>query len=106
MQEFTLYIANRSVNFKEQRSGTMPLAELLIKIELMRYVPYSGRHRAYPEWEMYSVDLTEDIIKFSDCIIIATDHSCIDYEWLKEKAKLIVDTRNCITGKLDNVVKA
>lgn len=70
------------------------------------YVPYSGGHRAYPGWEMASVELTEENVPTFDCIVITTDHSCIDYDWLRKKAKLVVDTRNCIAGKWANVVKA
>jgi UDP-N-acetyl-D-glucosamine dehydrogenase len=70
------------------------------------YVPYSGGHRNYPGWEMASVDLTEENLTSFDCVVITTDHSNIDYEWLQHKAKLIVDTRNCISGMWANVVKA
>ena len=70
------------------------------------YVPYSGGHRAYPGWEMASVELTEENVKDYDCVIIVTDHSCIDYNWLMKKAKLIVDTRNCIGVKCANIVNA
>ncbi|TYO93237.1 UDP-N-acetyl-D-glucosamine dehydrogenase [Desulfallas thermosapovorans DSM 6562] len=70
------------------------------------HVPRSGGHRAYPGWEMTSVELTEENLADYDCVVITTDHSCIDYDWLRQKAKLIVDTRNCISGKWANVVKA
>ena len=69
------------------------------------YVPYSGGHRAYPGWEMYSVGLTEENLSAYDCVVITTDHSCIDYDWVREKSKLVVDTRNCIPGRWENVVK-
>jgi len=43
-----------------------------------------------------SIDLTEDKIKESDCILIATDHDNIDYNLINAYAKLIVDTRNAL----------
>jgi len=43
-----------------------------------------------------SIDLTEDKIKESDCILILTDHDNIDYNSIKIYAKLIVDTRNAL----------
>lgn len=42
------------------------------------------------EW----VDLTVAEIKKSDCVLIVTDHSLINYEELVAAASLIVDTRN------------
>jgi len=70
------------------------------------YVPYSGGHRAYPGWEMYSTELTEENLSGFDCVVITTDHSCIDYEWVRQRSKLVVDTRNCIVGQWENVIKA
>jgi len=40
-----------------------------------------------------------------DCIVIATDHSGIDYASLTEKGSLVVDTRN-VCPPADNVIKA
>ncbi len=41
-----------------------------------------------------SVSLTEEVVRQADCVLILTDHSCIDYEWVVHNAKLVVDTRN------------
>lgn len=43
-----------------------------------------------------SVNLTPETLKNVDCVVITTDHSAYDYEWLAQKAKIIVDTRNAI----------
>jgi UDP-N-acetyl-D-glucosamine dehydrogenase len=40
------------------------------------------------------VPLEPDILRATDCVIIATDHSQVDYEWVIGHARLIVDTRN------------
>ena len=40
------------------------------------------------------VPLEPDILRATDCVIIATDHSQVDYEWVIAHARLIVDTRN------------
>lgn len=40
-----------------------------------------------------------------DCVIIATAHQAVDYEWLQRKSSLIFDTRNQYTAAYDNVVK-
>jgi UDP-N-acetyl-D-glucosamine dehydrogenase len=46
-----------------------------------------------------SVPLTEQTLAEHDCVVIVTDHSAYDYEWLVRHARLIVDTRNA-TGKV------
>lgn len=43
---------------------------------------------------MTGVALTEELITEADCVVIVTDHRAIDYRWIAERAKLIVDTRN------------
>lgn len=48
---------------------------------------------------MTSKKLTDASVKSYDCVLIATDHSAYDYEWLVKNAKLIVDTRNA-TGSI------
>jgi UDP-N-acetyl-D-glucosamine dehydrogenase len=46
-----------------------------------------------------SVPLTEEAVSAADCVLIVTDHSAYDYEWLVRHARLIVDTRNA-TGNV------
>ena len=43
-----------------------------------------------------SVPLTTDELAAADCVVIATDHQCIDYEHVARHAQLIVDTRNAM----------
>jgi UDP-N-acetyl-D-glucosamine dehydrogenase len=43
-----------------------------------------------------SIDLTTDKIAEADCVVIATDHSCFDYEMIVNNAKVLVDARNAI----------
>jgi UDP-N-acetyl-D-glucosamine dehydrogenase len=38
--------------------------------------------------------LSENILSWADCVIITTNHSDYDYDWIVKHAKLIVDTRN------------
>ena len=38
--------------------------------------------------------LTAALVQNADCVVILTDHSTIDYKWLVEHARLVVDTRN------------
>lgn len=47
-------------------------------------------------------DLTDDLIKSSDCVIICTEHSGIDYKRVCDLAPLIVDTRNALSQEIRN----
>jgi UDP-N-acetyl-D-glucosamine dehydrogenase len=54
-----------------------------------------------------SVALTEEAIKKADCVVIITDHRKVDYGWVVEHAKLIVDTRNATRpfGENEKVIR-
>lgn len=43
---------------------------------------------------IHGIELSQAVVADSDCVVIVTNHSHIDYAWLAENAKLIVDTRN------------
>ncbi|MFA4932872.1 MAG: nucleotide sugar dehydrogenase [Candidatus Omnitrophota bacterium] len=49
--------------------------------------------------DLESVKLNDKKIKEFDCVIIATDHSAVDYSRLLENARFIFDTRNVFKGK-------
>jgi len=40
------------------------------------------------------VALEKEVIQAADCVIIATDHSNVNYEWVVAHAPLVLDTRN------------
>jgi nucleotide sugar dehydrogenase len=44
--------------------------------------------------KLESVDLTEEIIKGKDCVVIVAGHSLYDYDWIVRHASLVVDTVN------------
>ena len=45
-----------------------------------------------------SIELIPSSVSGYDCVIIATDHTGIDYELIRKKAKIIFDTRNIYSG--------
>jgi UDP-N-acetyl-D-glucosamine dehydrogenase len=65
------------------------------------YVPVINAIEPY-DWAMESVELTADKLQEVDCVVITTDHSCLDYEWIVENAKLVVDTRNATKNVKNN----
>jgi len=70
------------------------------------YVPESKGHRDYPGLDLKSVPLSEKELKKADAVIVTTDHSVYDYEWIVKNASLVIDTRNAVKKKRKNVVKA
>jgi UDP-N-acetyl-D-glucosamine dehydrogenase len=51
-------------------------------------------------------ELTDDLISGSDCVIICTEHSGVDYARVCQLAPLIVDTRNSLSVETRNGSKA
>ncbi|MDQ3651071.1 MAG: nucleotide sugar dehydrogenase [Acidobacteriota bacterium] len=47
---------------------------------------------------LQSVALTDDELSESDCVVIVTDHSDIDYRRVTDLAPVVVDTRNALSG--------
>ncbi len=70
------------------------------------YVPESYGHRDYPGLKLKSEPLNEGKLRKFDAVIINTDHSAYDYDWIVKNAALVIDTRNAIKKKRRNVVKA
>ena len=46
-----------------------------------------------------SVDLTAKAVAWADCMVLATDHSNIDYDLLRGKSQGVVDTRNALNSR-------
>ena len=49
---------------------------------------------------LQSIGLTDDELRASDCCVIVTDHSQVDYKRVCQLSKLIVDTRNALSREL------
>ncbi|HHV61562.1 MAG TPA: nucleotide sugar dehydrogenase [Firmicutes bacterium] len=53
-----------------------------------------------------SAELTGELLESVDCVVLCTDHSTYDYEWIEKHSNLIVDTRNAFKGiKSSKIVK-
>jgi len=76
-------------------------------LDIIRLLERRGAHLSYHDpyiaefteegLLMRSVPLTAETIKGTDCAVIVTDHSAIDYA-LVAKAGAVVDTRHILTG--------
>ena len=60
-------------------------------------------------FDLVSQPLTEALLRRQDAVLIVTDHSAYDWQWLVTHARLVIDTRNAthgVRGPFAHVVKA
>jgi UDP-N-acetyl-D-glucosamine dehydrogenase len=69
------------------------------------YIPKSPKFRKYNILKE-SVELTEQNLKKYDVVIIITDHSVYDPDFIAKNSNLVIDTRNLIKKNYPNVFKA
>ena len=55
---------------------------------------------------LYNQELTDDLLKSADCVVICTEHSGVDYSRVCELSKVIVDTRNALKEEMRDASKA
>jgi UDP-N-acetyl-D-glucosamine dehydrogenase len=73
------------------------------------HIPHLPPMRHYPHLSMSSADLTSEYLAAQDCVLISTDHTAYDYEYIVRHAKVVVDTRNAtkaVAGREKTVVRA
>ncbi|HEY2413234.1 MAG TPA: nucleotide sugar dehydrogenase [Pirellulaceae bacterium] len=98
-----------------RESPGFELMELLI--EKGAEVTYNDPHisklptmRRYPQLkQLESQPLSAEYLAAQDCVLIATDHSAYDYEFIVRHAQLVVDTRNAtrnVSHGREKIVKA
>jgi UDP-N-acetyl-D-glucosamine dehydrogenase len=55
---------------------------------------------------MVSASLDSQILKKVDCVLVVTDHTEVDYNFVAQCANLVVDTRGVVPNTYGNVVEA
>jgi UDP-N-acetyl-D-glucosamine dehydrogenase len=59
------------------------------------HVPVLPKMRHYPDLPaLTSQELTPSYLGSQDCVLIATDHSAYDYNFIVEHSSFVLDTRN------------
>jgi UDP-N-acetyl-D-glucosamine dehydrogenase len=56
--------------------------------------PHVPSLRLEHEKTIQSVELTAEWLRSADCVVIVTNHSAYDYQWIVENCHLLIDTRN------------
>ena len=72
------------------------------------HIPKIKPVRKY-SYSIESTPLTEETLGSTDCVLIATDHSAYDYQFVLDHSDLVVDTRNAcngLEGAADKVIQA
>lgn len=73
-------------------------AELIIHDPFVSSVTIAGKN-------FDTVPLTQEVVETADLVVIATDHSGIDYDWLVQHARRVLDTRNATKNVTDSEKK-
>jgi UDP-N-acetyl-D-glucosamine dehydrogenase len=61
------------------------------------YIPRTHKQRQH-DLKMSSRKLSATVLAGYDVVLISTDHSAYDYNWIVKHAKLVVDARNATAG--------
>ena len=67
-------------------------AEVSYHDPLVPAFPHMRRHQR----DLRSVPATPERLRAEDCVVIVTNHDCIDYTAIATHARLVVDTRNAL----------
>lgn len=73
------------------------------------HVPRLPRQRHHDVPEMESTPLSAEFLASQDAVLVATDHSAYDYEFIVRHAQLVIDTRNAtrhVTAGREKIRKA
>ena len=73
------------------------------------HIPRLPKMRHYPHLKMTSSALTADYLARQDAVLIATDHSAYDWDFVVRHSKLVIDTRNAtkgVTAGREKIVRA
>jgi UDP-N-acetyl-D-glucosamine dehydrogenase len=73
------------------------------------HIAVAPRMRHYQLPPMTSMPLTVEYLAAQDCVLIATDHSAYDYDFIVRHSRLVVDTRNAtraVKEGREKIVKA
>jgi UDP-N-acetyl-D-glucosamine dehydrogenase len=58
------------------------------------HIPVLPEMRRYDVPLLQSEDLSPDFLSSQDCVLIATDHSAVDYDMVVQHSQMVLDTRN------------
>jgi UDP-N-acetyl-D-glucosamine dehydrogenase len=69
------------------------------------FVPFIPASEWPGGYDLTSSPLSVDALEGADCLVIVTDHRSFEYDVIRTRARLVVDTRNAIKGDFPHVFK-
>lgn len=90
-----------------RKSPALKLLSLLMHegVAVDYYDPLIPYLEIFDIHQKVSVELTPAVIRSYDCVVIATDHSIVDYQKILRNARMIFDTRNVYAGSRSRKVE-
>jgi UDP-N-acetyl-D-glucosamine dehydrogenase len=73
------------------------------------HVPKLPKMRHHNVPDLSSSELTPEFLAAQDCVLIATDHSAYDYDFIVKHSRMVLDTRNAtknVAAGRDKIRKA
>ena len=87
-----------------RKSPSLSLIELLQKQARVDYYDPLVEFVKLGGLDIKAIDLTPAAIKKYDVVVLAVDHSAVDYDLIYRNARLIFDTRNVYKDKIDKKI--
>jgi UDP-N-acetyl-D-glucosamine dehydrogenase len=87
-----------------RKSPSIRLIELLRKQTRVDYYDPIIPYLKLDGLDLKAIDLTPAVLKRYDVVVVAVDHSAVDYDLIYRNARLIFDTRNVYRDKTDKKV--
>ena len=90
-----------------RHSPALKVIELLVKdgLEHISYNDPFVPNLMIGGKDLHSVELSEKELRSSDIVVITTDHTEYDYEFIVKNATLIIDTRNATKKITDETLR-
>jgi UDP-N-acetyl-D-glucosamine dehydrogenase len=73
--------------------------------DIMYHDPYISKIKTNAGREFQSVELSKEVLRSADIVVLTTNHSDFDLEFIKKHSGLIVDLRNMVKEAGENVYK-
>ena len=91
----------------DRESPALKIMEEVVKKggEVSYHDPYISNIDLGDENKLDSLALNEETLDEADCVVISTNHSVFDADFIEKHSKLIVDLRNLIKAASDKVYK-
>jgi UDP-N-acetyl-D-glucosamine dehydrogenase len=80
-----------------RESPALEIVEMLFKkgVDVSYYDPLLS-YLKFNGIDLKSVKFTKETFKAADCVLIVTDHTKVDYKFVADNSKVVVDTRNVL----------